>query len=149
MNRHGGYFYALLQLIPLKLFALVVYFCLLAKNSSMKVIKIAIGFIIGCINSLLGAGGGMLAVPYLCKEGLSQQSAQASSTFIILPFSILSTLLYLKSNAYSLSSAWIFLPAGAFGAVLGGIFLKKIPSRLLKLVFSAFMLYAGIRMLIK
>lgn len=115
----------------------------------MKFLKNSIGFIIGSINSLLGAGGGLLTVPYLNKQGLSQQKAQATSVFIILPLTILSTILYLKTNIFSLKESLIFLPFGIIGAILGGIFLKKIPAAILKIIFSVFMIYAGVRMLIK
>ena len=115
----------------------------------MKLLKNGIGTIIGLINSLLGAGGGLITVPYLSKQGLSQQKAQATSVFIILPLTAVSTILYLHKNIFTLKEAFIFLPFGIIGAILGGIFLKKIPAVILKIIFSAFMVYAGVRMLIK
>ena len=90
-----------------------------------------------------------MTVPYLNKQGLSQQKAQATSVFIILPLTILSTILYLKTSIFSLKESLIFLPFGIIGAILGGIFLKKIPAAFLKIIFSVFMIYAGVRMLIK
>lgn len=115
----------------------------------MKQIKNTIGLVIGIINSLLGAGGGLVTVPYLTEQGLSQQQAQATSTFVILPLTVISTLLYGYQNLFSFRQAWVFLPGGIFGAVLGGFFLGKIPAKPLKLIFSAFMLYAGVRLLWK
>ena len=114
----------------------------------MKFLKNSIGIFIGIINALLGSGGGLVTVPYLNKRGLPQQKAQATSVFVILPLTILSTLLYMKHNLFTLKEAWLFLPFGVAGAVLGGIFLKRIPANLLKIVFSLFMIYAGVRMLI-
>ena len=90
-----------------------------------------------------------MTVPYLNKQGLSQQKAQATSVFIILPLTILSTILYLKTSIFSLKESLIFLPFGIIGAILGGVFLKKIPAAILKIIFSVFMIYAGVRMLIK
>ncbi len=115
----------------------------------MKIKEKIAGFTIGVINSLLGSGGGMITVPYLKSKGLEQQSAQATSTAVILPLSIVSTLFYLKQGSFSLSDAFIYIPAGIVGAIIGGLTLKKIPSKMLKYVFSAFMLWAGIRMIIK
>ncbi|MBQ6380369.1 MAG: sulfite exporter TauE/SafE family protein [Clostridia bacterium] len=115
----------------------------------MKLKQGITGFIIGGINALLGAGGGLVTVPYLTTQGLSQQQAQATSTFIILPLTIISTLLYGQQHLFSLREAAVFLPGGIIGAVLGGIFLGKIPAKPLKLIFSAFMLYAGVRLLWK
>ena len=110
--------------------------------------KIA-GFAIGVINSLLGSGGGMITVPYLKSKGFNQQSAQATSTAVILPLSVISSILYLRQGAFNFKDAIIFIPAGIIGAVIGGLTLKKIPSKVLKFVFSAFMIWAGIRMIIK
>ena len=50
-----------------------------------KVINIGFGFFIGIINGLLGAGGGMLAVPALKKLGLSQKDAHRNALAVILP----------------------------------------------------------------
>jgi uncharacterized membrane protein YfcA len=115
----------------------------------MKILNSIIGFIIGIINSLLGAGGGMITVPYLNHKGLTQQESQATSMLVILPLSVISTLFYLKNGNFRISDALIFLPAGIVGAVIGGLTLKKIPSSALKIIFSAFMVYAGIRMMFR
>lgn len=115
----------------------------------MKMKEKIAGFIIGVINSLLGSGGGMISVPYLKSKGLTQAQAQANSIAVILPLSILSTLFYLHQGAYRISDAFIYLPAGIIGAIIGGLTLNKIPSKVLKSVFCAFMIWAGIRMILK
>ncbi|MBR0415264.1 MAG: sulfite exporter TauE/SafE family protein [Clostridia bacterium] len=125
------------------------YFFENANTITMKLKQGITGIIIGGINSLLGAGGGLVTVPYLATQGLSQQQAQATSTFVILPLTVLSTFLYGRHNLFSLQEAWVFLPGGIIGAGLGGIFLNKIPPKPLKLIFSAFMLWAGVRLLWK
>ena len=115
----------------------------------MKIKEKLAGFTIGVINSLLGSGGGMITVPYLKSKGLDQQSAQATSTAVILPLSIISTILYLKQGAFNFKDAIIFIPAGIIGAFIGGLTLKKIPAKVLKYIFSAFMIWAGTRMILK
>ena len=129
--------------------AAFVYSGIFANNSIMKIKQSFAGLLIGTINSLLGAGGGLITVPWLNAQGLQQQKAQATSTFVILPLSALSTILYFKQGIFSFQDAWVFLPGGIIGAVLGGIFLKKIPAKALKLLFCAFMLYAGVRMILR
>ena len=109
--------------------------------------KSFIGVIIGSVNAFFGSGGGLITVPYLKKQGLTQQQAQASSTFIILPLCMLSSLLYGSFHSISFSDFLPLFLAGIAGAVCGGIFLKRIPSKWLKLLFGAFMLYAGLRMI--
>ena len=120
-----------------------------ANNIFMKLKEKIAGFTIGIINSLLGSGGGMITVPYLKNKGFSQQSAQATSTAVILPLSLISTVLYLRRGYFNISDAFIYIPAGIAGAVIGGLTLKKLPSNILKYAFSAFMIWAGIRMIIK
>ena len=107
------------------------------------------GLAIGVINGLLGAGGGMIAVPLLKKMGLEQKQAHANAVALILPISILSAILYLYKDYVNLSSALPFIPTGVLGAVLGTYFLKKISPLWLKRIFGIFMVYAGVRLLLK
>ena len=113
-------------------------------------ISIAVsGLAIGVVNGLLGAGGGMLAVPLLKKMGLKQKLAHANAVAVILPISILSAILYLCKDYVNLSDAVPFIPTGILGAVMGTYFLKKISPLWLKRIFGFFMIYAGLRLLIK
>ena len=107
------------------------------------------GIPIGIVNGLFGAGGGMLAVPFLKKAGLEQKEAHANAVAVILPITLLSAILYLVKGSVKFSEAWIYIPAGLIGSVLGTLILKKISAKWLKKIFSAFMIYAGIRMVMK
>ncbi len=113
----------------------------------MKYLKYVSGFIIGIINSLLGAGGGMLAVPTLNKSGLTAQESHATSLLIILPLTAVSAGIYLSKGYVEFSNALPYMPGGIIGAVAGGLLLNKIPNKALKIIFAAFMIYSGIRML--
>lgn len=107
------------------------------------------GLLIGIINGLLGAGGGMIAVPMLKKTGLEQKEAHANAVAIILPISILSAILYLYKEYVSIPDAMPFIPTGILGSIIGTYFLKKISPVFLKKLFGGFMIYAGVRLLIK
>lgn len=107
------------------------------------------GFLAGFVNSLFGAGGGMLVIPYLKSIGLSQKSAQASGLVVLLPLTAISTAVYLNKGYFSISDGIHFLPIGIVGAALGAFLVDKIPNRALNLLFSLFMLYSGIKMLIR
>ena len=51
----------------------------------MKMItKILSGLAAGAVNSALGAGGGMIAVPMLKKSGMEQNRAQANAVALIM-----------------------------------------------------------------
>lgn len=109
----------------------------------------ASGLLIGGINGLLGAGGGMIAVPMLKKAGLEQKEAHANAVAVILPISVLSAVLYIIKGYVGIPDALPYVPTGIIGSVLGTIILKKISPVWLKRIFGAFMVYAGVRLLLK
>ncbi len=115
------------------------------KSSLPALTGIAIGF----VNGLLGAGGGMLAVPLLKHLGLEQKEAHANAVAVILPISTVSAAMYLWKDYVNLSDPFIYIPTGIIGAIAGTYILKKISPLWLKRIFGAFMIYAGIRLLLK
>lgn len=104
---------------------------------------------VGLVNGLLGAGGGMLAVPLLKSAGAEQKQAHASSIALILPLCVFSAVLYLINGRVTIGQALGYMPAGAVGAVIGGFLLGKISDKWLKRLFALFMIWAGIRMWMK
>lgn len=107
------------------------------------------GFLIGLVNGLLGAGGGMIAIPILKKLGFSQKEAHTNAIAIILPITFLSSALYLLKGYVTVKDAFVYMPTGLIGAVIGTYVLHKISPTLLKKCFGALMIYAGIRLLLK
>ncbi|MEG0979773.1 MAG: sulfite exporter TauE/SafE family protein [Oscillospiraceae bacterium] len=121
----------------------------MGSDNIKKVINFAFGIIVGFINSLLGAGGGMIAVPLLKRSQLSQNEAHASAVAVILPLTVISAVLYLYKGYVDISDSLPFIVYGVFGSIVGAVVLKKVPSTLLKRIFGVFMIYAGIRMFFK
>ncbi len=119
------------------------------KNKKSILWALVGGLGAGLINGLLGAGGGMLAVPLLRKSGLSTKQAHASSIAIILPLSVLSAALYLADGRVALSDPLIYIPFGLLGAFLGAKLMQKINVRVLRGIFGAFMLWSAWRMFFK
>ena len=117
------------------------------KNN--KLFNALVGISIGFINGLLGAGGGMLAVPFLKKQGLSQKEAQQNAIAIILPITAVSAGVYLYKDYVNLSDSFSYLPTGFIGAIAATLLMSKISNKALRLAFSLFMLYAGIRLLLR
>jgi uncharacterized membrane protein YfcA len=109
----------------------------------------ASGILIGTLNSFFGTGGGIIAVPVLEKLGLSKKESHANAVAVILPISILSAVLYLVGGKVSLSDASPFILTGIIGSVLGTVILKKISPFWLKRIFGIFVIYAGLRLLLK
>lgn len=110
--------------------------------------SIIFGALSGFINSLFGAGGGILTVPYLKSRGLSQKSAQASALAVLLPVSVINTVIYYLNGYFSISDGICFVPFGFLGALTGVFIVNKIPNRILNLIFSIFLLYTGIRFIL-
>lgn len=117
--------------------------------SMKKSILGAAGALVGIINILLGAGGGILAVPILKKNGLTQKQAQANAVAVILPLTIISFIIYTKKQYVNFFGALWIIPFSILGGLIGTFVFRKLSSTVLKRIFGAFMIWAGIRMLWK
>ncbi len=111
--------------------------------------SVLFGVLSGFINSLFGAGGGILTVPYLKSKGLTQKEAQASALAVLLPLTVINTFIYYYKGYFSFYDGFYFIPFGFIGSLTGVFLIKRIPDRLLNVLFSLFMLYSGIRLVFK
>lgn len=118
------------------------------KNKS-KIVSYLSGILIGAVNGLFGAGGGIIAVPILRKSGLSPKQSHANAVAAILPISILSGILYIANGKVQFSDVSPYILWGLIGSVLGTFVLKKISVSWLKRIFGIFVIYAGIRLILK
>ena len=111
-----------------------------------------IGFFAGLINGLLGAGGGILLVRgadrILPREYRDGRDVFANALCVMLPLSAVSAVAYvLRGSVHGLDFAPFILPA-LIGGIGGGLLLAVIDTRLLRLVFSALVVWSGITMII-
>lgn len=114
-----------------------------------KFISALFGMLIGLINGTVGAGGGLFAVPIIKKRDTPLKQAHSTAVAVLLPISIVSACAYLKAGHVALEDAMpYFLPCMA-GAAIGTVLLSKISTALLKKIFAGFMIYAGVRLLLK
>lgn len=111
--------------------------------------RILAGMLIGTVNIILGAGGGMLTVPLYKRLGMEQKQAQINAVGTILPITIISSIIYLINGNVNFSDTYIYLLPGLCGSVLGTFVIKKTSNKLLTVIFSLFMIWAGVRMFIK
>ncbi len=114
-----------------------------------KLLPLILGLFTGFMNGFLGAGGGMIAVPALKKAGLSEKAAHQNAVAVILPLTLFSAVLYLLNGKVQFSDCLAFLPSGLLGAAVGTFLLKKIPTKWLSVLFGGFMVWAGVRMMLK
>lgn len=114
----------------------------------MKNIKLAIlGMVGGLANGLFGSGGGSILVPGMQKLDIEQHKAHASAIAIILPLTIISTIVYLyKHDANWTAILWVSV-GGTVGGFIGSKLLNKISGNLLHKIFGAFMIIAALRMI--
>lgn len=111
--------------------------------------KLFAGIIIGAVNVILGAGGGMLTVPLYNKMGMEQKDSQINAVATILPISVISTIIYLINGNVNFSDAGFFLVPGLLGSIAGTFLIKRISNKALTVVFSLFMIWAGVRIFFK
>lgn len=122
------------------------------KNQFSKkqiLILIVCGALIGLVNGFFGGGGGMLCVPILEKIiGLESKKAHATTLCVILPLCIVSALVYIYNNSIDfVNLSWVSLGAIS-GGIIGAIFLSKINSKWLRVIFAILMLGVGVKMVI-
>ena len=111
--------------------------------------KFLYGTLIGVVNVLLGAGGGMLTVPLYKRMNMSQKQAQINAVATILPITIASAIIYIINGDVKISDTYIYLIPGLIGSIIGTFLIKKVTNKFLTIVFSVFMIWAGLRLLFK
>ena len=121
----------------------------LKEKLKTRLITYPLSAFTGVINSLLGAGGGMITVPLLKKTGFDQKNAQANAIAVILPITLLSSAVYLYNGYVNITDALPYIPGGLLGALIGTKLLNKLSNKWLKRIFGGFMLWAGLRLLMK
>ena len=114
-----------------------------------KIKLILYGFFAGLINALSGSGGGLIAVSAFKKAGYSQQKSQASAIAVMLPLCLISSAVYALRSYFTISDALPYLLFGLPGAYIGAKLLGKIPDKALKNIFAVFLIYSGVKLLMR
>ncbi len=110
---------------------------------------ITIGLFTGLCNGLFGSGGGTILVPGMVFIlGLEDHRAHATAIMVILPLTILSTIIYYGNDFIYWPTAFKVISGGVMGSLIGAGFFNKIPALILRRVFGFFMIIAAIRMVV-
>lgn len=108
-----------------------------------------IGFSSGLICGLLGAGGGLILVPaFIFIDKMDEKVARATSIFCILPLVAISCAFYIKNQYIDWNIGIRCAIGGIMGSIIGSILLKKINNNFLTIIFTIFLFYMSIRMVI-
>lgn len=119
------------------------------KKNKKRWVLFPLGLVVGGLNGLFGAGGGMVAVPMLRGMSLSSKQAHATAMTVIFPLSILSGALYLHAGSFSIRDALPFLPGGLAGAIVGAQLLPRLNTTWLRRIFGIVILVAAGRLLLQ
>jgi uncharacterized membrane protein YfcA len=116
------------------------------------------GAAIGAAASVIGAGGGVLMVPFLSQRGHPMPREVATSTMIGLPVSALGAVIYAAQPAHlpqPMMLGYLYLPAfaglavgSALGAPLGTRLGGKLPAPVLKKGFAVALLLVALAILL-
>jgi hypothetical protein len=118
------------------------------KKVNLKILLI--GLISGFLNGLFGSGGGTIVVPALVfLLGVDDYKAHATAISVILPLSIVSTIIYYTHKSIHLNIALFVAFGGVIGSFIGSKLLNKIPINILRKIFGSLIIFAAIRMMIK
>ncbi len=106
-----------------------------------------VGFFAGIINGLFGSGGGTVLVPSLvfCMN-VEDHKAHATAISVILPISIISSLVYMKHGVVDFPLTLAVSVGSIIGGFVGSTILRKVPVKVLRRFFGIIMIIAAIRM---
>lgn len=109
-------------------------------------IDLALGFIVGIILALTGAGGGILAVPLLVfGAGLRLADAGPIGLLAVGVAAALGAVMGLKSGTVRYKAALVVAGAGIVCSPFGAWLAQRVPNRPLTIVFSFVLLHVALR----
>tara|TARA_B110000003_G_C16547938_1_gene495434 strand:- start:435 stop:833 length:399 start_codon:yes stop_codon:yes gene_type:complete len=114
-------------------------------------ILLTIGVLAGIASGFVGIGGGLIIVPALIYFlGLDQHTAQGTSLALMLPpIGIMAAMQYHSEEHVEWTYSVIIAVTFILGAWLGSKWSLKLPTSVVRLVFSAILFYAAIGMAVK
>lgn len=111
--------------------------------------KICIGILAGIVSGLFATGGGMILVPaFMHILKMKDVEARATSVACILPLVVVSGIFYYKNHYIDWKIGILCAIGGIAGGIVGAKLLNKLPTKYLKIAFTAFLIYASYRMIV-
>ena len=116
---------------------------------STILIALALGIATGVVSGLLGVGGGIFMVPGMVLFlGMSQHTAEGTSLLVIIPTAVVGAFTHWRNGYVLLLGAAILGGFGIAGAVIGSHIALSVSSHTLRLLFVAYLMVMGVRMVI-
>ena len=111
-----------------------------------------VAFLSGVLNSLIGAGGGILltsATSKLFPDRFSdRRDLYVNSQASMIPGCALSFGIYASEGHFSIAAALPLAISAAIGGVLGSMLLARINSTVIGRIFASLVIFSGLRMII-
>ena len=108
-----------------------------------------IGFIVGFICGFLGAGGGLVLVPFLSNVlDKDEKVSRASSVFSILFLVVVASIFHIKEIKIDYLLTIKCIIGGLIGSYFGSKLLLKLNNKILNLLIIIFLIYSGIKMVV-
>ena len=114
-------------------------------------VAIIFGVLAGVLNGFLGSGGGIIVIFALTAMFPEQDERDRFVTAVlsVIPMTVVSAFLYVFRDGVESSGNSHYFAAALFGGVIGAWIMTKISPTLLRLIFAALMIFAGVRALIR
>jgi len=114
----------------------------------------------GIVNGLIGTGGGIILyfslklLPKLNKKNNKQppdaiKDIMANTIAVVVPMSVVSVIAYMIRGEILYGELALYLPAAVIGGLSGAALLNKLKPNIIKKIFAAMIIYAGVQMLLK
>lgn len=119
------------------------------KRNIANVKKIGIGLVAGIICGLFASGGGLILVPaFLYVLEMKDKEARGTAICCILPMVVTSSIFYYKENYIDWKIGVCCAIGGIVGGIVGAKLLKRIPTKYVRILFTIFLFYVSIKMLV-
>lgn len=111
---------------------------------------VVFGVLVGCYGTIVGLGGGFLAVPALVLvAGFSPQQAAATSLVVVFSNAASGNISYYRQKRIDLATGWRFGLASVPGSLLGVEISRAFPLDPFKVVFGFILIAASVFLMIK
>ena len=119
------------------------------KSVKLGLIKVAFAVLVGFLNGFFGGGGGLILVPVLQKiYKLETKKAHATAIMIMLPLSIVSSIIYITKNRFDVKIISFVTLGVICGGVIGANLLKKFNNCWIRWIFITVLFASGVRMIL-
>ena len=118
-----------------------------------KLILSSASVIAGTVNGFIGTGGGIIlyfTLKFLNKDKNAEEMKNILAMVVasVIPMSVISAVVYIIKGRIIYSELAVYLPAALMGGIAGAFLLDKLKFKVIKKLFAALIIYAGVRMII-